>query len=462
MKNTETRKEKLKTILRIEAYSLILIISLTFFALCREYHINPGLLDVNALTVKNKDTDSIELAWKPVRNADEYVVSYRKSGSENWETVSLAGEETEYTLDDLDEGTEYEFTLQANSEERKGRHESKTSTSTKKHQKIKGKKKQMKLAGKTDLSLDSKTDLTFRSEDEDVAKVNEDQTIELSPGSVTVTAEAEESDEYVGDEKDVELEVIDSVSEDPGDSEVHIISGLNKDNCEKIMTIKEGVPQSFVYKDGKYTVTFGGKTVWSYESGKNKLPAPDLGHANGLAYKDGTYYSVRGWSSKCASFGENARGCFSLPCNASGIAYDEKAELFYISTKTGITCVDKDLETVVSSFATVGHKGKHFAQDCGGHSGIVMHCISGSNKHGINYIDMYDAIHSKYLGTFECDLSEVESVTVDEDGYMLVLCNESGNKDYIYTTDINISDLGADMLKDLAEAEETEEDQMQS
>jgi hypothetical protein len=73
----------------------------------------------------------------------------------------------------------------------------------------------------------------------------------------------------------------------------------------------------------------------------------------------------------------------------------------------------------------------------------MLRCLSGSSKHGTNYIDIYDMKHGKYLGSFSCDLSEVESCIVDDEGFLEILANNTSGTDYIWKTDINIETLGA-------------------
>ena len=72
----------------------------------------------------------------------------------------------------------------------------------------------------------------------------------------------------------------------------------------------------------------------------------------------------------------------------------------------------------------------------------MFRCLSGSSKHGTNYIDLYDMKNGRYLGTFSCDLSEVESCIVDDDGFLEILSNNSSSTDYIWKTDLNINTLG--------------------
>ena len=73
----------------------------------------------------------------------------------------------------------------------------------------------------------------------------------------------------------------------------------------------------------------------------------------------------------------------------------------------------------------------------------MFRCLSGSSKHGTNYIDLYDMKKGRYLGTFTCDLSEVESCIVDKDGFLEILANNSSNTDYIWKTNINVNSLGS-------------------
>ena len=81
-------------------------------------------------------------------------------------------------------------------------------------------------------------------------------------------------------------------------------------------------------------------------------------------------------------------------------------------------------------------------QDIGGHGGIMLRCLSpNGNKHGINYIDLYDMRNGTYLGSFSCDLSEVESAIVNKDGFLEILANNTSGEDYIWRTDVNIETL---------------------
>ena len=97
--------------------------------------------------------------------------------------------------------------------------------------------------------------------------------------------------------------------------------------------------------------------------------------------------------------------------------------------------------SVLHSTRTARHSGHVYSQDCSGHGGILMHCVSPSDRHGINYIDLYDIAKGKYLGSFACDLSEVESCIVDDEGFLEILANNTSSTDYIWKTPINIDSL---------------------
>lgn len=416
------------------------------FSLVKEYRTMPGILTADAVEIKDRASSSIELSWPETRNTESYTVSYKEKGTDDWQEIKVTDDKT--VISGLKENTEYDITVTANSEEREGTHKAELSASTKKNQEIKGKTKQQKLAGKGKLTLDSKTDLNFTSDDETVAKVENDD-IEFSPGTTVVTAEAEASEEYEGKTAEVEVEVLDSISEDPSATDIHVIDKIEPGDCELVRTISDGIPQSFDYDGERFIVTFGDTSLVTYADEKTAYETKDLGHANGFAYSPETEkgYSVRGNSSACVicDLKNDTYETYSLPYGASGIAYDKARNMFYTTSMTGIVSYDKDF-VKTNIISRVRHDGEFYLQDCGAYSGILMHCVSGEPRHDTNYVDLYDMVNGKYLGTLVCDLSEVESAAVDNDGYMLLLCNNSGNEDYIYRTKINIKDLGSDLI----------------
>lgn len=446
------KKKKIKLLIKAELLLLIPVLIINVIVVCREYNLNPGIMEVNALEIKDKTTDKVLLDWEPVRNTDKYVVSYKEKDSDAWKSVQVSSNKTSCVIGGLKEGASYDFSLRADSEKRNGARTSYNEVTTKKHQKITGKRRQMKLAGRGTVDLASETTLKLSSENEGVAKINDDQSIDLSPGTVTVKATAVETDEFEGEEAEVELEVVDSVAEDTETAKIHTMYKLDESNCEVVLTlIDDDIPQSFDYIDGRYIIAYGMKNskkiITFDESGvaeyKTKL---SIGHPNGFAFSD-KGYTVRGWSNECiiCDIDNNEYKSISLAHGASGIAYDQVRDVFYTSSRAALICYDNNFNEQ-KAVAPVTHKGTYYTQDCGGHSGILMRCLSDKTKHGINLIDLYDMVNGLYLGTIECDLSEVEGAAVDEEGYMLLLSNTRDIEDYIYKTPINIGDLGKDLI----------------
>ena len=92
-------------------------------------------------------------------------------------------------------------------------------------------------------------------------------------------------------------------------------------------------------------------------------------------------------------------------------------------------------------FSRCRHSGRTYIQDCGASNGFVFHCISGSNKHKTNYLDVYREADGKYLGTFKINIDEAESAVVGPDGYVQILCNTTDSTDYIWRTPVNVREL---------------------
>ena len=207
------------------------------------------------------------------------------------------------------------------------------------------------------------------------------------------------------------------------------------------------VPQSFACDNGKYIISYIYKDtqrVIVYGDGKTVYePETDLGHANGFTIVDGLCYSVRGGGdTKVITFDTSNKnyGSFELAYGASGIAYDETSDMIYTSSRGDLTAYDRKFN-VINKTGRVIRTRPFYVQDCGAYGGILMHCISGEDYKGINYIDFYDMINSRYLGSVECDLSEIESLIVDEEGYIELLCNTSEREDYIWKTPLNMKTL---------------------
>ena len=96
---------------------------------------------------------------------------------------------------------------------------------------------------------------------------------------------------------------------------------------------------------------------------------------------------------------------------------------------------------LIRNVGRISRKAPYYFQDCGAYGGIMMHCVSGKNYRGTNYIDFYDMINGKYIGSIKCELGEVESLIVDEEGYIELLSNTKKKEDLIWKTPINMNDL---------------------
>ena len=214
------------------------------------------------------------------------------------------------------------------------------------------------------------------------------------------------------------------------------------------------IPQGLAYTGDKYIISYGmgsPNRVISFDvdgDGKDvSVPRVSMGHPNGFTYADenGLCYCAKGWTSKVYTYepSTNKYGSVSLKYGCSGIGYDRKEKLLYTCSRTAMVAYDiSDGYKVKYTCGVVKHSGHTYTQDCGGHAGIMFRCLSGSSKHGTNYIDMYDMKNGRYLGTLSCDLSEVESCIVDKDGFLEILANNSSGTDYIWKTNLNIDTLG--------------------
>lgn len=439
-KKTDKRKKQKKVI-----NVLLLLLFVALFALgatlYRDYQARPGFLE--KIWIADRGADYINVAWERPRNVYRYVIKY------NDKTISVSGMRSEMRLTGLAEDTEYSISVRADSKKREGFDTLTETTRTKKIQNIAGEESQMKFANTlVDLKLNAETDLTILSENKNM-KIMGDKVMFTKPGDYVVTVKTAESEDYVAAIKKIYVNVLDSVNVDAPGASPHIFYKLNKKNCELVTKISgaEGadIPQSFTYVDGKYVVLYSSKgdkiqRIISFGDEKTVTkPKVNLGHCNGFTVADDRYYEVKSLGPGCVSFDKKFSDykTFNLPYDASGIAYDEKSDMFFVSQYYNNTTYDRDFK-VVNSFARISRNKKQYTQDCGAYRGIMMHCVSGENYIGTNYIDFYDMLHQKYLGSIECDMGEVESLIINDEGYMEILCNNKGAEDGIWKTPINM------------------------
>lgn len=462
--------------------SVLLMLELTIIVvLAHNYYTEyPGRIERDSIRATNRSSDSITLSWDETGATDIYRVFYKEAGSgrgdgetkkkEDAGEKEMVGtgwkvarsESAGVTLEGLSEDTQYSVIVRADNSEHEGIPTEERSFRTKRTQSIEVTEQITKLTSSKPfkLDVDADTALTFESDNAAVAEViNDEGEIRINgPGVTEITVKARETRNVEGDEKKVSIEVIESDPVKAGGASAHVIYHLSPDNCEVVKTITGAngavIPQGLGYTGDKYIVSYGmgnPNRIISFDvDGEGKevsVPKVALGHPNGFTYADetGLCYCVKGWSSQAITFDpeKDKYGSVNLAYGCSGIGYDRKEKLLYTCSRT--TMVAYDISNgfkVVNTCGVVKHSGTTYTQDCGGHAGVLLRCLSGANKHGINYIDLYDMKNGKYLGTISCDLSEVESAIVDEDGFLEILSNNSGSTDYIWRTGINIETIG--------------------
>lgn len=459
---------------------LLLIMSvIAGFVIVRDYRERPGIMETESLKADDRGLDYIALSWGQERNVKTYVIWYKQFGSNysEWTKLDLdaaaagryknkghGGKRAGVRIEGLSEGTKYVFTIRPDSEEREGIRTEGKVFATRSHQNVTIEKEQYtKLTSSRTFSIgaEAKTMLKYSSDNEKVAVVNSSGRVKIKgAGTADISIKAVETRDYTAAEAEVRINVIKSDPVNASGAKAFVIGSLNDSNCSAVKTVVGvggiHVPQSFAYTGDKYVIAYDGSgsqriVTYDVEGDGREVARPgvSLGHPNGFTYCNETkeYLSVQGWSGRMAVYSTKKEkwGTATLPYGCSGIGYDRERKLLFTSSRTAMVAytLKKDGWNVKYRTGVVRHRGKVYTQDCGGYGGIMLHCMSGSSKHGTNYIDMYDMIHGKYMGSFACELSEVESVIVDNDGYMQILANNTSGHDYIWRTGINIADIAA-------------------
>ena len=476
--------------IRLFSYaSVILMAAFTLAAIMAVHHfwIYPGRVERDSISSPGRGSDYIILSWEETHNTEVYKVwvkerdmspktdepvddgldengKARKSREveidDTW--MALETDVPEITVDGLKENTSYSFIVRADNKNKEGIPTGVRNFRTKKPQSIDVIKTVTKFSFSEPFKLpaSAETDVMYESSDTDVAVVDpETKEIQIvGPGDAEITVSAKSNQEYEGAKEVVELKVLDSYPVSAGGAAAHNIYHLDSDNCEVVKRITGAggatVPQGLAYTGDKYIISYGMGSpdrVISFDvdgDGKEvSVPTVALGHPNGFtyAYENGRCYCAKGWTSKVFTYEptSDTYGSVNLSYGASGIGYDRKEKLLYTCSRTIMAAYDisKNYEVVYTT-GVVDHGGYLATQDCGGHAGIMLRCLSGSNTHGINYIDLYHMPTGRYLGTISCDLSEVESCIVDNEGFLEILANNTSDTDYIWKTNLNIDTLG--------------------
>lgn len=454
-------KDQLQKHVMIEFVILVIVAIAFFVVVYNDYTERPGILNTDEIYAKERAVDSITVGWKQTRNIDNYYLCYKKRGAKylEWNEVLIEANEdkpiTSFKIEGLEEGTEYSFRMRADNDERQGFDTELIFLSTKSRQDIRIphmditkhlKSKNFKINAKAE------TKLSYFSDNNKVATVSKSGKVRINgPGIAHITVIAEANKDYIESKEVVRVAVFDSKPIDAKGAKAKVVYSLDNKNCEALFTVhSSGTPQSFAYTGDSYIVAYNGgfNGIITYSKSGKKISehkTSTLGHANGLTYCNSTKlcYGMRGNSHRIDTYDpkEDKFGVAdTTKYGGSGIAYDRIKNVLYMSYKTGMREISADGKFEYrKTTANATHANHVFTQDSGGHAGLVMRCMSGSNKHKTNYIDIYRMADAKYLGSVFCDIGEVESATVDDDGYMVLLINSAS--DYIWKTPINIETL---------------------
>jgi len=237
-----------------------------------------------------------------------------------------------------------------------------------------------------------------------------------------------------------------------------VVFNLNSKNCSRKMMVtgyaKGKVPQGMAYTGNAYHILFGmgdGQSIVTYSAAGQRLSAvkipSNIGKPNAMTWdpETGLCYIMKGsqtkiytWSPSTGRFGTS-----KTPYSSSGLSYDRATRRIYATSLSGIRVYSADGRfSHQKFFSKCSHSGKTYVQDCGAYGGFIFHAISGSNKFGTNYVDVYRAADSTYLGSLSVNLGELESVIVDNEGFVELLVNHGGTYyDYIWKTPLNVKDL---------------------
>lgn len=250
-----------------------------------------------------------------------------------------------------------------------------------------------------------------------------------------------------------------SLLTDPaGGGDARVVYTFDTSNCKKLFSIKgyknAKVPQGLAFTGSEYYVLYGmaaGQAIVTYSSGGKRLGASKfsfcIGHPNGITWDPATKmcYIFKGYTKRIYTWNPVTKkfGKSKAPYSSSGVGYDNVTKRIYASSRTGIRAYSSDgAFTHKKLFYRCSHGIFHYTQDCGAGGGFIFHGISGANKKTTNYLDVYRAEDSAYLGSIKVKLGEIESAVVGNDGYVRLLINTMGNDtDYIWKTPLNVNEL---------------------
>ena len=236
-----------------------------------------------------------------------------------------------------------------------------------------------------------------------------------------------------------------------------VVYTFDTENCTKLFPVKgylnATVPQGFTFTGSKYYVLYGmaaGQSIVTFAADGTRLDASKfsfcIGHPNGITWDPqtkmcyifkGNQKTIYTWNPATGKFGKS-----KTPYSSSGVGYDNSTKLLYASSKTGIRAYSADGAFKHKKlFPRCDHGIFHYIQDCGAGEGFIFHGISGASKKETNFLDIYRAADSAYLGSIKITIGEFESAVVGNDGYLQLLINTSGSTDYVWRTPLNVNEL---------------------
>ena len=240
--------------------------------------------------------------------------------------------------------------------------------------------------------------------------------------------------------------------------DARVVYTFSSSNCKKLFSIKgyknAKVPQGLAYTGSEYHILYGmaaGQGIVTYSAGGKRLRASkfsfSIGHPNGITWDPETKlcYIFKGYTKRIYTWNPKTKkfGKAKTPYASSGVGYDNATGDIFASSRTGIRRYSSDgTFSHRKLFNRCSHGIFHYTQDCGAGEGFIFHGISGANKKKTNFIDIYRAADSAYLGSIKITLGEIESAVVGSDGYLRLLINTMGNDtDYIWKTPLNVKEL---------------------
>lgn len=257
-------------------------------------------------------------------------------------------------------------------------------------------------------------------------------------------------------------------------SELKILKKITSSSGAKSFSPPSGTgantAQSFAYVNGGYAITYVTKSgspsyVVYYDTNghyKSKVRYDKISHGNAACSTPEGNYLVSGLLNGHDQTGYvfNINGgnvsykeSKHLPSSTSAIAYDKDTGKYVVSTGHTMRVYDSSLSNRLISINRNKH-GRYF-QDIGAGGGYVFACHTCSaNKHGNNYIDIYNEITGQYCGSILINYGELESVDVVNGQVVALVHMKGSNTNYVHPTGIILNGIAGGSAEPLEYKEE--------